>query len=163
LIFSNINNLSYASKTWKLGFTAETNLINRITNHIDNLETFNPKTKYTFIQGGVLNYRERFYLKQENEKIDSYTLSAPYIPWHLPSKAYKFYTPTDFFDADFDIYWSYVNKYEIKMNTSLYNYLSYQAKPWPHNNSIYIDDNTIILTLTTNGMWRAQDWIAKNY
>ena len=163
LIFSNINNLSYASKTWKLGFIAETNLMNRITTHIENKENFNPLKKYTFVQGGVLNFRERYYTKTQNEQTDSYTLSAPYIPWHLPSKAYKFYTQTDYFGPDFDVYWSYIDKNEIKMTQSLYDYLTYKAKPWPNSNSIYIDDNTIILTLTTDGKWRAEDWVTKNY
>ena len=163
LIFSNINNLSLASKIWKLGFISETNLMNRITSHIDNHPKFDLNKKYTFIQGGTFNLRERYYTKTPNEKIDSYTLSAPYIPWHLPSKAYKFYTTTDFFGQDSDIYWIYINKNEIKMTEDLYKYLSYKAQPWPNSNSIYIDNNTIILTLTPDGMWRAQDWISKNY
>ena len=49
------------------------------------------------------------------------------------------------------------------MTEDLYKYLSYKAQPWPNSNSIYIDNNTIILTLTPDGMWRAQDWISKNY
>lgn len=159
LIFLNINTISYSAKIWSLGKDSETLLINRIINDIESKPNFSPNRKYTFVQGGTLNFRERFYITPPNETVDSYTLSAPYIPWHLPSKAYKFYSPTDFFGKDFDIYWSYVPKHEIPQSQELHNYIQNKATAWPHKNAIFLHQDLIILTLTNDGLWRAQNWL----
>lgn len=156
LLFYNINTLAFAAKVWKLGFTAETNLMERILTRIENTPTFTPTKTYTFVQGGTLDFRSKYY---PTNTPDSYTLTAPYIPWHLPSKAYKFYYPTDFFGADFDIFWRFVNVNQLYLTEDLTNYLKYNATPWPQPNAIYIDNNTIILTLTPEGKSQAQNWI----
>lgn len=163
LLIYNINTLSYASKIWNFGFKTETQLANRIINTIEEHEQFSQQNKYTFIQGGTLNIRGKYYQHKPDEKIDSYTLSAPLIPWHLPSKTYKFYTSIDYFGADFDIYWSYVNPYEINMSDNLAQYLNHKAKPWPNKDAIYLDNKTIILSLTQDGIWRGQNWFETHY
>ena len=163
LLIYNINTLSYASKIWNFGFKTETQLANRIINTIEEHEQFSQQNKYTFIQGGTLNIREKYYQYKSLENIDSYTLSAPLIPWHLPSKTYKFYTSTDYFGADFDIYWSFVNPYEVNMSDNLAQYLNHKAKPWPNKDAIYLDDKTIILSLTQDGIWRGQNWFETHY
>jgi hypothetical protein len=164
LVLININTLSYASKVWNLGFKSEALLSNRIINNIEKNKTFNPIKKYTFIQGGTTDFRSRFYTPQNQyEQTDSYTLTAPYVPWHLPSKAYKFYTPTDFFGKDFDIFWRYIHPSEILITNNLYQYLSQNATPWPQNNAIFIDENTIILTLSHEGKHQGYYWINSFY
>jgi hypothetical protein len=130
----------------------------RIITHIENNPSFNSANKYTFIQGGNLDYRRRFYTTSNQEKEDSYTLTAPYIPWHLPSKAYSFYQPNNFFKNDFDTYWSFVNKYEINLTPELLEYLTTSSEVWPSSKGIYVDNQTIILTLTKDGQSRAKDW-----
>ena len=163
LILYNTNTLSYAAKIWNIGFKSETLLADRIITSIEKHKNFDLNKKYTFVQGGTLDFRSRFYLPKKSEKLDSYTLTAPYIPWHLPSKAYKFYYPKDFFGNDFDIFWSYVNPLQIKITNDLYQYLDNQSKPWPKNNSIFIDNNTIILTLTQDGKQKGKQWIRNIY
>lgn len=164
LIFININTLSYASKIWNFGFKSESLLSNRIINDIEKKPSFNPNKKYTFIQGGTTDFRSRFYKPQNKfEKPDSYTLTAPYVPWHLPSKAYKFYTISDFFGTDFDIFWRYIAPSEVIITDELYQYLSYKSTPWPQKNAIFIDENTIILTLSPDGKQQAKYWINNLY
>lgn len=158
LLFYNINTIAFAAKVWKLGFTAETNLMERILTRIENTPTFTPTKTYTFVQGGTLDFRSKYHPNSIG-RTDGYTLTAPYIPWHLPSKAYKFYYPTDFFGADFDIFWRFVNVKQLHLTPNLTDYLRYHATPWPQTNAIYIDDNTIILTLTPEGKLRAQNWV----
>ena len=160
LIFHNINTINYSAKVNFLGFKAETNLINRIINSFEktNIQT---TQKYTFVQGGVLNYRERFYTPSLTETTDSYTLSAPYIPWHLPSKSYKFYTPTDYFGNDFDVYWSFVPKQLTNYAPSLKHYLLKDAKPWPNQDSIFKENNLIVLILNQEGLSLAKSWVLK--
>lgn len=159
LTFYNIHTTAYAAKIWQLGFKAETNFAERFINRLESNQSFTPEKNYTFVQGGTLDFRSRYYLPENNSKIDSYTQTAPYIPWHLPSKAYKFYYPTDFFAADFDIFWSFVDANKLSLTPKLENYLRYNATPWPHSNAIFINNNTIILTLTPEGKQQAQTWI----
>ncbi len=159
LTFYNLHTAAYAAKVWQLGFKAETNLAERVINRIENTPAFAAKQKYTFVQGGTLDFRSRYYLPDNPEKTDSYTQTAPYIPWHLPSKAYKFYYPEDFFTADFDIFWSFVDASKLRLTAELVNYLLYNAEPWPHANALFLDRNTIILTLTPEGKQQAQTWI----
>lgn len=158
LLFYNFNTTALTAKIWKLGFIAETRLMERIITRIENTETFTPNNTYTFVQGGTLDFRSR-YSQFHTNKTDSYTLTAPYIPWHLPSKAYKFYYPTDFFGADFDIFWRFIDTNQLHLTQNMENYLKYDAAPWPQTNAIYIDTNTIILTLTPEGNSQAKKWI----
>lgn len=159
LALYNIHTAAYAAKVWQQGFKAEANFAERFINRLENTPSFNPNQTYTFVQGGVLDFRSHYYLPVNQSKADSYTQTAPYIPWHLPSKAYKFYYLTDFFAKDFDIYWSFVNKNELRLTPELKNYLRHTSVPWPHANAIYLDNNTIILTLTPQGKLQAQTWI----
>lgn len=159
LAFYNIHTTAYAAKVWQFGFKSETNLAGRFISRVENTPSFNPNNIYTFVQGGTLDFRSRYYLQDNNAKPDSYTQTAPYIPWHLPSKAYKFYTPTDFFGTDFDIFWSFVSAGKINLTPELRDYLHRGAKPWPHSNAVFLNKNTIILTLTPEGKQQAQTWI----
>ena len=162
IILYNINTISYANKVWLNGFNAENKLMERIITRIENNSNFSSFKKYTFIQGGNLDFRSKYYTKSDNEASDSYTLTAPYIPWHLPSKAYSFYQPYNFFQNDYDTYWSFINKNKVIMTQELYDYLTTYSDVWPKNKATYIDDQTIILTLTTDGQNRAKNW-AKTY
>lgn len=161
LLLHNINTISYAAKVWHLGFKAETSLAERIISRLEQTQNFNPDNNYTFIQGGTLDFRSRYYIK-DNAKTDGYTLSAPYIPWHLPSKAYQFYYQKNFVTNDFDIYWSFVPPYALNKTPSLTAYLNRAASPWPQKNAVYIDSQTIILTLSPEGRTRAQNWLKTN-
>lgn len=160
IIFYNITTIAYANKIWSLGFQAETKLMERVISRIENTPNFNAQKKHTFIQGGNLDFRSKFYV---NPPIftDSYTQTAPYIPWHLPSKAYKFYQPYDFFGADFDTFWRFVNPNIIYQNPNLINYIITNQSSWPHKNSLYIDNSSILLNLTTEGLKNSKQWLNK--
>ena len=161
LLLHNLNTITYAAKTWILGFNAEANFSERFLSRIENNTNFTAQRKYTFIQGGNLNFRQRYYLPDDT-RIDSYTLSAPYIPWHLPAKAYHFYSPYLFVAKDYDTYWRYIPTFETKLTPELHNYLSNTSIPWPNNNAVYIDNSTIILTLTPQGQFLARQWLKEN-
>lgn len=158
ILLYNINTLAYAAKVWKLGFTAETNFSERFLSRLENNTIFSPQQKYTFIQGGNLNFRQRYY-PTNTPHTDSYTLTAPYIPWHLPAKAYHFYSPYLFVANDYDTYWQYIPANQINLTADLNHYISNTATPWPNTNAVYLDDSTIILTLTHQGQTLAQRWL----
>lgn len=164
LIFYNINTTTLASKIWILGFKAENSYAERFITRLEEQDYFKPQTnKYTFVQGGTLNFRKKYYTPQKNERIDSYTLNAPYIPWHLPYKAYTFYYPYVFVDKDFDIYWSFVSSDAFQLTPGVKQYITQSAYPWPNKNSVYIAPSLIILTLTPEGLGASQRWLEKNF
>lgn len=159
LLLYNFNTIAYAAKIWKSGFTAETGLMERFTARLEENPQFSTNQTYTFVQGGAIDFRSRYYLPENNDRADSYTLTAPYIPWHLPTKAYKFYYPQNVFGADFDIFWNFIDTDQLHFTPELIEYLNNKAEPWPQNNAVFIDNNTIILTLTPQGKAQAKAWI----
>ena len=164
LILYNINTTSLASKVWTFGFRAENAYAERFISRLEEQDSFKPQTnKYTFVQGGTLNFRRKYYLPQKDEKVDAYTINAPYIPWHLPYKAYTFYYPYVFVDKDFDIYWSFVPPDAFSLTPNITQYITTFAQPWPDKNAIYISPQLIILTLTSDGLWNAQRWLQNNF
>ena len=164
LLWYNFITLAKASKVWKLGMTAETNLAQRFLFRLEQNKNFSPDfSRYTFIQSGTLSLRPKYYHAPVNQKADSYTLTAPYIPWHLPTKAYQFYYPTSFTAKDFDVYWSFI-PFDAPPHTPEFSrYITALAAPWPHQNAIYVDHSHIILTLTPDGLSRATQWLNYNF
>lgn len=161
LIISNANTLSLASKIWIQGFKTEMNFTERVLKRLENTDGFSPQKQYFFIQGGTLDFRSRYADSRQNT--DSYTLTAPFIPWHLPSKAYLFYYPYNFIRADFDVYWSYVDTEKVPLTLGMVHYLQNDISVWPEQSALYINPETVILTVSRDGKSRAQNWIRKNY
>jgi len=157
MLFSNICTAAEAGKVWRLGFRAEGALMERVLARLEESPQFDFMRKYVFVQGGALDFRSR-YLTEEPKAKDSYTQTAPYIPWHLPSKAYKFYYPVDFFGADFDVYWSFVDAKAFRMTPALEAYFKEETAVWPAKEAIYLDDKTIVLSLTPDGRQRGRQW-----
>ena len=164
LILYNFNSVAYAAKIWSLGFTAENSLSERIISRLEEKPEFMPqKHQYTFVQGGVLDFRSRYYIEDNTSHKDSYTLTAPYIPWHLPYKAYTFYYPYPFVKSDFDTYWRFISPNDLPYTPSLKNYLTNTIDIWPYQAATYISPELIILTLSAEGKWLAQKWYETNY
>lgn len=91
LIAGNINTTAAAAKIWSQGFKAEMSFAERILTRLEDTSGFSPYRKYAFVQGGTLDFRSRFLIPDDSiTAADGYTVTAPYIPWHLPSKAYLF-------------------------------------------------------------------------
>lgn len=163
IIFYNINTTAFASKVWLLGFKAENTYAERFISRLEEQDAFKPQTnQYTFVQGGTLNFRKNYYTPKNDEKVDSYTVNAPYIPWHLPYKAYTFYYPYVFVNKDFDIYWSFVPPNAFNITPSVRQYITQSAYPWPNQNAIYVSPSLIILTLTSEGLGSSQYWLENN-
>lgn len=162
LIAGNVNTAAAAAKIWSQGFKAEMSFAGRVLTRLENTSGFSPYRKYAFVQGGTLDFRSRFLIPGGNiTAADGYTVTAPYIPWHLPSKAYLFYYPHNFVAADFDVYWSYVDPEQISLTPGLISYLQDKAAPWPDAAAIYTSPRTIILTVSQDGGKRSRLWLQK--
>lgn len=163
LLVYNFSAAAHCAKVWSLGFKAETLQMERFISRVENHPQFNPNNGYTFVQSGTINMRKRYYPQRGLIKHDSYTLEAPYVPWHLPYKAYTFYYPTVFVQKDFDIYWRFVPPSDIPMSDGLGEYITSGARPWPHTESIYVSPELIVLTLTSEGKGLAHHWYNQYY
>ncbi len=155
----NVKAIAEAAKIWNLGFRAEMQFAERFLQKMEASPNFNPSRKYTFIQGGTSDFRSRYYKRKFEFKKDGYTLTAPFIPWHLPSKAYQFYYPVNFVEDDFDVYWSYIDPRKVPLSSGLSNYLLNQAYPWPAQQALYVDPELIVLILNYDGKMRGNFWI----
>lgn len=163
LIAGNINTTAAAAKIWSQGFKAEMSFAERILTRLEDTSGFSPYRKYAFVQGGTLDFRSRFLIPGDSiTAADGYTVTAPYIPWHLPSKAYLFYYPHNFVAADFDVYWSYVDPNQISLTPGLISYLQDKAAPWPDTAAVYTSPRTIVLTVSQDGEKRARLWLQKS-
>lgn len=164
LLLNNTVTNFYAAKVWLFGNKAEAAFSERFISRLEEQEGFAPATnQYTFIQSGTISFRPKYYLPQKNTPEDSYTLTAPYIPWHLPYKAYTFYYPYSFVNQDFDVYWQTVNPAFINITPNLVQYLTKSSFPWPHQNAIYFSSDLIILTQSPEGKKSGADWYQKNF
>ena len=163
LVCYNFATSAYCAKIWHLGLKAENLQMERFIARLENTPEFNPNQSYTFIQSGTISMRKRYYPKAFILKHDSYTLTAPYVPWHLPYKAYTFYYPTTFVNKDFDIYWQFITPKDLTMTDDLKEYLTLGALPWPKQESIYISPELIVLTVTADGKTRGSDWYHSHY
>lgn len=163
VLFHNINTITYAAKIWNLGFKAETNLSERIVSRIENHPNFiNQNNLYAFVQSDAISIRQKYYQPNTNEIIDSYTVTAPYIPWHLPTKTYTFYYPNNFINRDFDVYWKFISANEIPVNPSVINYINDKSIIWPHEKALYIDSSLILLMMSKHGQNSAKQWLQNN-
>lgn len=164
ILLNNVITNCYAAKVWLFGFKAEASFSERFLSRLEEQKNFVPSQKqYTFIQSGTINFRHKYYIEKDDVHTDSYTLTAPYIPWHLPYKAYTFYYPQVFVNQDFDVYWKTPNPALINMTDELASYFLQDSVPWPHKKSIYFSNDLIILTQSPDGKTDAQNWFYDNF
>lgn len=141
LIPFNIINDYRAQKTWKLGFDAEMQILNRITERIEQHPNFNLSKKYHLHQIGDISMRPKYY-HGEYDKNDVFLLTLPYLAMWQGENLVEFYSP-----------YNYINHGSVlspeDITPEVYNFFMHQAKPWPHENAIFINHNTIFIILNT--------------
>lgn len=136
----------YAEKVWKLGFDAEMKAHERIITRLEERADFNPSRHYRLLQIGSLSLRQNFYLKQKGEEISLDLLSTSFTPQFMSRIVYNFYYPRDIF---------YNNAVVDELSLRGKEWLLYQAAPFPHKDSIYIDGDIVIIVLTKEGLTEA--------
>ncbi len=136
----------YAQKVWKLGFDAEMKAHERIISRLENRTDFMPNSRrYRIFQVGSLSLRNNFYIKNKNEETSLDLLATSFTPQFMSRIVYNFYYPKDIF---------YANA-ELRDLSPRGREFLYQAKPFPHPNSIFIDGDIIIIVLTEEGIKKA--------
>ena len=144
IISTNINNNLNYSKVQNFGFTAETILLNKITNQITSSKNFNNNNYYTVVQAGELPLRQKYYQPYSNEKYGFYTLKTPYVRHWIPDEFHNFYEVSKYVKSGSAIY-------PNDISTEMADFLSKQITYWPSPNSIFVNDKYAIIALTKEG------------
>lgn len=136
----------YAQKVWKLGFDAEMKTHERIVSRLENMPNFYPERHYRILQIGSLSLRQNFYLKPEYEETSLDLLSTSFTPQFMSHIVYNFYYPKDIF---------YNNAEVENLSRQGRDWLQTKAQPFPDKESIFIDNDIIIIVLTKEGLNKA--------
>ena len=144
LIPFNILNDYRALKVWNLGFTSEIKILDSITERIENNLTFNPKHQYRFYQIGDISLRPSYY-NGTFAQDDVFLHSLPYLAMWQGKNLIEFYSPFTYIDQQTTIL-------PQDITPEMYNFFQNDARPWPHKNSIYMNQNIIIIILNQFGL-----------
>lgn len=155
LIPFNITNDHRAQKVWKQGFNAEFQILSRITERIENHPNFNPKQKYRFYQIGDISLRPNFY-HDTYDVDDVFFLSLPYLAMWQGANLLEFYSPYAYIDHQTPLLPS-------DITPEVYDFFMTQSRPWPHENSIYINPNILIVVYNQIGLNEFRNKIRQLY
>ena len=147
LTFMSIVRDVYAQKVWKLGFDAEMKAHERIVGRLEQMPNFDAKRKYRLLQIGSLSLRKNYYHKASHEQVSLDLLETSFTPKFLSHIVYNFYYPEDIF---------YGNASINNLSATGREYLKTKAKAWPSKESIYIDNDTIVIILTQEDLDKAR-------
>ena len=138
ITFMSIVRVMYAQKVWKFGFDAEMKAHERIVSRLEQMPEFDSNRKYRLLQIGTLSLRKNYYTKGVNEKVSLDLLETSFTPQYMSQIVYNFYYPKDIF---------YTSVGVKQLSPRGVEYVKYQAKPWPSQESIFIDGDIIIIVL----------------
>ncbi len=138
ITFMSIVRVMYAQKVWKFGFDAEMKAHERIVSRLEQIPEFDSNRKYRLLQIGTLSLRKNYYTKSINEKVSLDLLETSFTPQYMSQIVYNFYYPKDIF---------YTSVGVKQLSSRGLEYIKYKAKPWPSQESIFIDDDIIIIVL----------------
>ncbi len=144
LIPWNITNDYRAQKNWQQGFTAEFQILDDIIERIENHPQFNPKRTYRFYQIGDISLRRNYY-QNNYEYPEPFLLSLPYLAGWQGANLIEFYSPFSFIDKKTPLL-------ATDITTEVYRFITEDARPWPHPNSVYINKNIILIIYNQTGL-----------
>lgn len=155
LLILNILNNIHALKVWKQGFDAEFKILDDITEKIESHPKFNPSTKYRFYQAGDISLRPSYY-NQKFDVDDVFLHSIPYLAIWQGDNLVQFYSPYNYISSPSFILPSDITK-------EVYDFIMYEASPWPSNNSVLITNNIIIIIYNQFGLQEFRKKIKQIY
>lgn len=155
LIPLNIINDYRALKVWQQGFDAEFQILDRITERIENHLDFNPNRRYRFYQAGDIAARPSYYNKTY-DKDDVFLLSLPYLAMWQGQNLMEFYSPFSYIDHSTPLL-------PTDITPEVYDFFIHKARPWPHENAVYLNNDIIIIILNEAGLWEFQQKLRQLY
>ena len=140
----NILNDYTALKVWKQGFDAEMQILDNISERIENHPDFSPDGQYRFYQAGDISLRPNYY-RGSYDKDDVFLLSLPYLAMWQGANLLEFYSPFDYIDRTLPLL-------PDDITPDVYDFFMNQARPWPHPNSVYVNSDIIIVVYNQAGL-----------
>ena len=128
-----------ALKVWRLGQLGETALVERISTQI---EEQSPDRILVPIVAGELSLRPRYYTTSY-QKNSPYILNSSLLVRHIPSGMFNFYAITPFFYSYSQI---------ADLTPELHHFLRVASKPWPAQESLFVDEKYAVILLSSEGI-----------
>ncbi len=146
-----------AQKVWKLGFEAEREIFLRVVERIESNSKFEPGKVYKLFSIGETPAMRSYYYNNADFKISEKSLlTRPYSPFWASSEVFQFYMPETQIKSAIAISESchgscLDEKLEKEALSFTSKVLLNKAKPWPHENSVFIAGDYIVL------VWNSKD------
>lgn len=144
LIPLNMLNDYRALKIWQQGFDSEFQILEQISERIENHPNFKPNKKYRFYQIGDISLRPKYY-HEKFKKEEPFLLDLPYLAMWQGGHLLEFYSPFNYIDHQ-----NPLNPDDI--TPDIYHFIMRQAKPWPHPNSILINESILLIIYNQSGL-----------
>lgn len=136
----NILNNYRALKIWKQGFDAEMQILDNVIERIENNPKFNPDNLYRIYQAGDISLRPSYY-KKDYTQSEVFFLDLPYFAMWQTAPLLEFFSPFKYADHNTPLLLSDITP-DVK------DFIKNKARPWPHKNAVYVDENIIIIILS---------------
>jgi hypothetical protein len=133
-----------ALKIWQQGFDSEFQILEQISERIENHPNFKPNKKYRFYQIGDISLRPKYY-HEKFKKEEPFLLDLPYLAMWQGGHLLEFYSPFNYIDHQ-----NPLNPDDI--TPDIYHFIMRQAKPWPHPNSILINESILLIIYNQSGL-----------
>ncbi len=144
LLCINILNDYQALKIWKQGHEAEFQILDNITERIENHPLFNAHHQYRFYQVGDLSLRPNYY-NGSYDFNDVFLLTIPYLAMWQGSNLLEFYTPTAYINHNLPLL-------PEDITPEVYDFFMQKAEPWPSPNAVYVNKDIIIIVYNQAGL-----------
>ena len=152
LVFMSCVRDMYAQKVWKLGFDAEMKAHERVVARIESRPEFNIRRRYRLLQIGSFSLRQNYYRRGAGEETSLDLLETSFTPEFMSRIVYNFYYPEDVF---------YANAVVEELSPRGKEFIATTAKPWPAQESVYIDGDIVVVVLTGEGLDKARRKIGR--
>ncbi len=155
-----------AQKTMKLLFESEIKFNERVKSRIEKHEKYDVNNTYLSLSFGEKKYVNHFCVSgcegYKNEILSSVAMNMDLIPLlFFDDNNYKIHTKLGVWDNNV---WTVDDRKFLRKKTSIvsrknsdiedvYSWLYLEGKPWPDENSLYIDDNLMLLMLDNKNIY----------
>lgn len=143
-------------KAFYLGRQAEMQVYTDIISRIKQDKQFDIKRKYRMFSTSAKGMRKYFY-RQQNQKWDEALLGDALIPHWDGKPVYNFYEAESYLSSYANIERkesiAHLSPFEIK---HIADFVLNKAEPYPHKNSVYVDDKYIIVIYDEKGLNNAK-------
>lgn len=144
LIPFNVLNDCRALKIWQQGFEAEMKILDDIYMRIEDNPAFDSHKKYRFYQAGDISLRPAYY-QEKYEQPQPFLLMLPYLAMWQGAALSELYSTTDFIDHSMPIL-------PEDITSEVYEFINNEARPYPHKNSVFVNDDIIIIVYNQYGL-----------